>query len=787
MSAPALSSGCCSICKTSFSRKKSMFGREVCELERPLRDCLPPGTRGFVCDTCLLKVQPIQREDTAWARQRPGRVMLCSVSGWHCEAQLKKETREKYTDPIRTVPESLSVYKRRELDIADYAKPVLCKRCDLFCRIVRGITPSTPPKTPKASPAATPPSSKRRRVESDADHVRDALRCFPSGLQYKIAAVAEALAPGVTATSFARALDMDGDPWDSGTLRRAQQLLNEGAEPEDIFKLRVRGPGKNKDEVRRIVVDFLQFMSVPENTGRRPARCPGEVYRVLEDPLVRVLLPEFRKAHPDVPMSVGRFIHIRKKHAPYVHKRQDTPHAGCRWCNDMRFRVDALRRHHQELACGCPSPLPLFHADNLARELLCPKDNDTWWALTPCVLGSCRSCGLRFKALCSHQKAARKPVEWSKWVQEEQDGYNVWSVSQQTPLRATKFWKNTQVYCDQKCVRSSGWLRHLVTARTMHEARRELMRKLRPGDALIGLDFARQFEFYNSYIIPNNAFSKAQATILVVYVVRRADRSNLPLGDDATDDQTEESSEEGEGDEEEEDDGDLPTLNVETHFFVTASNMNNAKTNPGLVHEGLKKVFEAINLGKVGGTRRVFLFSDGEFKQRAHFAWLGKTASEKKVDACWSFYACNHGKDLYDKEGGVFKNSARQHVRDKGTREKNPIKSIDDLVHFGNTHLARPSGTLVRRRHFHKLGKVIPKPGDADQVKGSAKLFSYRVRGSKGSSTVEAREFACFCDDCLEWLPCKRPSGTWRDTVAAYSSQHSSDSDESDESDESDD
>jgi len=134
----------------------------------------------------------------------------------------------------------------------------------------------------------------------------------------------------------------------------------------------------------------------------------------------------------------------------------------------------------------------------------------------------------------------------------------------------------------------------------------------------------------------------------------------------------------------------------------------------------------------------------------------------------WSYYAANHGKDLYDKEGGVLKCSARQYVRDHGTREHNPIKDINDLVTFGRVHLSRPRGSLVQRRHFFKFDEKIPEPVDAGMVKGSSKLYSYRVRGSKKSNVVEAREFACFCDKCLGFRPCKRPSGTWRATPAGY-------------------
>jgi hypothetical protein len=596
--------------------------------------------------------------------------------------------------------------------------------------------------------------------------VVEALRLFPHVLQCKIVAVAESLTPvGITAANLARCLDFE--PRMNNTLIRAVRAVEGGVSPEQLFTIETRGPGVSRSNVVKLVVDFFQLVSVPANTGRRLEHFPEEPQRNLEDPIVRVLLPAFRAAHPDIHMSVGRFVSYRKKYVPFIRSRGDTPHAGCRYCNDMRFRMDALSRNRHQIQCGC-LPLPPYDND-LPKKLLCPREEHPWWMSIPCVLGTCgSSCGFRGigTALCRREKGDKKTmIKWSAWENGIQDGYKVWQVKEQAPLTAVQLWTDTQHYCDVECVASKGWLRHIVTGRVMHEARQELLRKLAPTDALIGVDYARQYEFYNNFMIPQQAYTSAKATILVVYVAQHSSRTNIILEDDEGD----EDDGEDVGYDEDEEKEEKPHIKYETYFFVMASSDNNSKKNAGIVHYALEQVFSSLNVGKPGGTERVFIVSDGEFRQRAHFAWLGATAKSLTTDMFWSFYSSNHGKDLYDKEGGVFKCSARKYVRDKGTRDSNPINTISDLVAFGRNHLAVPSsGGKVQRRHFFHIQDKLPVPPDAVPVEWSSLLYAFRVEGSKNSNTVHARPFACFCDGCLRFASCTRRRDPWKETTAGY-------------------
>jgi len=306
----------------------------------------------------------------------------------------------------------------------------------------------------------------------------------------------------------------------------------------------------------------------------------------------------------------------------------------------------------------------------------------------------------------------------------------------------------------------------MYTARVQHEARKELLRKLDCRDVVIGFDFARNFEFYRNFTITERAFSTAQAVILPIYVARHASTTSVVLEDD-------DSVERLFGGLVLDDDSDseiephVPEIIFETYFFVTTKELNHPKKNPSLLHHCLEKVFDLLNVGVLGGTRRVYLYSDGELRTRHHFAWLGRVGQRLKTDLYWSFYASNHGKDLYDSEGGVFKCGARRFVRDRGQRDSNPIQSAAQLVDYGRTHLAFPS-KKVKRRHFFHVDVKLDIPRDAVPVHRSSDFYAFHVKGTRGSNTVYAKEFSCFCDQCLRGHACSRQSSSWTKTDAGY-------------------
>jgi len=288
-------------------------------------------------------------------------------------------------------------------------------------------------------------------------------------------------------------------------------------------------------------------------------------------------------------------------------------------------------------------------------------------------------------------------------------------------------------------------------------------------DVLVGCDFSKQFEFYSPFVITKGTYMSTKANIFVAYTVQRTG-ANQVLDDDITildDDDSEEDT----------------RVEIQTFFFISTSNENNPKKNPGIVHDALQKVFDHLNFGRPGGPRSVFLVSDGEYRNRHHFAWLGKQAVERKGDLWWSFYVAGHGKGLYDSEGGVLKTWARAYVKQHSTPEFNPINDIHDLIKHARDNLANPKGragkppTVVKRHFFHQEG-IIEQAKNGVQVAGSNMLYAYRARGSR-DSLVEAREFSCFCDICLTFgMNCTRPGGPWKKTGAGYIRDDSDDGDE---------
>jgi len=583
-----------------------------------------------------------------------------------------------------------------------------------------------------------PPTTKRRRVEATPQLLFEALMQLPRHARSRVAALAASSDLPVAARSWSRLLD-------TGAIRTVQRTLGRVEEDplvQNLFARPGRGQGADRHEVIATVVGFFTAVSVPGNTGRVLKRFPGAQIRFLEDPIVRVLFPAFCNQYPDLPMGAARFAAIRQKHCPFIRHRGKTPHAGCRYCDDMNLRMRALQSSRAKLACQCSTPA---YDGLLAKKFLCPREhNDPWWMYIPCVTGECTKCGFDNypeTKLCSLEETSRAKVEFKAWEATVQNEQLVWKLVPQASLLPTDFWKDNRDFCDRACRKiGHGWLRHVITARVQHEARRELLSKLPSNEVVVGFDFARQYEFYYSNVIANQSFSVSKATILVAYVARKDVNGKVYY---------------------------------ETFFFITAASDNNPKKNPALVHHCLGIVFTHLKVGRQ--MKYVHMFSDGEFKQKAHFAWLGKVAKERKVGMTWNFYAVSHGKDLYDGEGGVLKCSARQHVAEKGTKENNPISTIEELVDFGRRHLAEPKHLAkpsrrddphIRHRHFYHVKEKVAMPGEAMQFAGSKAYFAYRT---DESGRVQARHFACYCDACLTRTgTCTRPVSPWKDTNTGY-------------------
>jgi len=464
-----------------------------------------------------------------------------------------------------------------------------------------------------------------------------------------------------------------------------------------LFKRQRRAP----DNARKVetVRDFLFSVSVAGNTGKFLKRFPNDPIRFMEDTMC-VVFPKFEESNPGL-MKLSTFKAIRRRYAPYIKYRNMAPRSGCRYCENFRLRLQALWFHRQELQrrgaqdrCTCAAcsqgllALPKYNLpkDALVRSLVCPRDaKEPWWTLIPCALGKCGGdCGLRNSVstlLCPREEKIE--VIWKAWVPVEVGKQKVWRVTAQAPVSAKTFWDDTVHFADTACGGGAtlrvgvGWIRHLIIARSQHEARRELLVRLKEVDdeCLIGCDFARQYEFYHNHIIPECSFSSEKATIFVSYVVLRVDGQ----------------------------------LRMESYFYITNGELNNAKQNPGFSEHCLQLLLSTLK-DRGHSMRRVHLFSDGEFREKAHLAWMGSTAKQRRSEMIWNFCGPNHGKDIYDGEGGVLKCSARRYVREHGTKDSNPIDSVAKLVQFGKDHLANPKGGGVARRHFFEVNHTVPEP-----------------------------------------------------------------------------
>jgi len=184
---------------------------------------------------------------------------------------------------------------------------------------------------------------------TDTDIV-DAMRSLPAEVLSRVAAWVAHQRPDLPQTGIASHLRID-DP-DSGTFRRTLEGLRKGVPVMDTFQQFVRCGGNTDDRTVTTVIEFLKENSTPANSGRFLKRFPEEQHRHLSDTLSH-LHRRFLVANPDISLSYGKFWGIRHNYAPYIVKPPDTAHAGCEYCNNVRFRLDSLRRHPGSLTCSC--------------------------------------------------------------------------------------------------------------------------------------------------------------------------------------------------------------------------------------------------------------------------------------------------------------------------------------------------------------------------------------------------------------------------------------------------
>jgi hypothetical protein len=712
---------------------KRAKGRCVEDLEDALRADIAVE---FICDVCILKMQPISRKDVGWARHRPQRAPLCARNGWECENQ-SSESSTRHTETLRRC--NLSLFRRRNVGIADYARVDLCLCIPCYIEFSKsGNSPTQseadgPPSAPRRGRVATvpdleTPQAKHARYgrapgQATPEDLVRVLRLVPDDMKAKIAAVAASLDNDIGLRPFCRLLDVNERSAQSGTAFRASRALTEGSDISEVFSPQSRGSGWGKHNVVALVVQFFVENSVPGNTGK-VAKRSRQQYRFLQDAIKRVLLPAFKELHPNLSMSHGTFCAIRRKQCPWIRNIKHVPHAGCRYCDDCRFRLNALDRHRVAVRCGCKAPT---YSGVFVKDLICSlEEGDPWWKAIPCALGKCGKCGWKkFESTkpCLAEKRAKRKLRFKAWEEDKDGDHKEWKPVWQESETANQWWKSTQKFCDEAAsAATQGWIFHILCARIQHEARRELLSRLPADEVMLGVDWARQYEFVYSYTVAQQSHAVTKASILVFYLARR--------------------TEEG--------------VRYETFFFVTKCSVNDQKSNKGILHHGIDQVLKKLDYKP----KHVHLFSDGEFRERGTFAWLQNAAKKRCIGFSWNFYAANHGKDLYDGEGGVFKCSARKHVHAHSDKETNPVSNVKELVQFGKDHLTNPSGDKVLRRHFFLLDKPIESPPDARIVVGSNKYYAWHADPPRPGvpARVYARVFSCYCEECMNRTgKCTRP------------------------------
>jgi hypothetical protein len=206
------------------------------------------------------------------------------------------------------------------------------------------------------------------------------------------------------------------------------------------------------------------------------------------------------------------------------------------------------------------------------------------------------------------------------------------------------------------------------------------------------------------------------------------------------------------------------TDSLKTDTWVVAS--DDTTHDAHWVHGAMRKLFASLRV-EFPHLSKVHMFSDGgphHFRLALNFYFTVQLGHSLNLDLMWCFHMANHGKSIYDPEGGAVKTMLMYMIRDGQISVECANQFIEHAARYCTDPKSQhPDKTWnISRRHFFELGtaeidRSFSEAWQVDDIVEIHKTYVFRnVRGADlrvDHFCVETRAVACICESCLSFGP----------------------------------
>ena len=166
-------------------------------------------------------------------------------------------------------------------------------------------------------------------------------------------------------------------------------------------------------------------------------------------------------------------------------------------------------------------------------------------------------------------------------------------------------------------------------------------------------------------------------------------------------------------------------------------------------------------------------FSDGcsaQYKSKTPFSHVARSQTSEER----AFFGSRHGKGPCDALGGIVKNAATRHVRNR----QGIIRDAKEFFEFAQTLTINPNhgeaGCHNKRLFFFVDNIIHDKGSDSVTVPMTRKLHSVKNNLTTDSAILMTRNLACFCTGCISASKCENQAYVkeWKENDLSLKSEN---------------